>query len=132
MARPKKPTGAKVLKGTFRKCRENPSEPAPMPVDGIPKPPKGLSRAARDEWNQIIEYVINNKIVGSEGLSSVEAYCRIHAAIKEERDILKVPASYLAQYRAFAGSLGLTGDSRAKINAPAKPKENKNPFEAFK
>lgn len=132
MARPMKPTGAKILKGTFKKSRANPSEPEILPIDGIPDPPRRLSASAKKEWERVIEFIVNNSIVGAEGLSLLATYCEIHAAIVDERDILKVPASYLAQYRALAGSFGLTGDSRAKMKAPKGSQESRNPFEAFK
>jgi len=132
MARPTKPTGAKVLKGTFRKCRANPDEPEPMPVNGIPLPPKWLKKAGKDEWNRIIEFIIVNKIVGSEGLGSVEDYCKLHQAVHAEKDPLKIPAAYHAQLRAMRESLGLTGSSRAKIKTPKGGEGQVNPFEAFK
>jgi phage terminase small subunit len=132
MARPMKPTGAKILKGTFRKCRANKNEPKPIPIEGIPTPPRRLSRTAKKEWDRVIEYVVNNQIVGAEGLSILVTYCEIHAAIADEKDILKVPASYLAQYQKLAGSFGLTGDARAKMKTPKAAEETKNPFEAFK
>lgn len=128
-----KPTGAKILKGTFRKCRANPKEPKIIPVEGIPDPPRKLKGEAKKEWYRVVEYVINNQIVGAEGLSLLATYCNLHAAvIKEEKREVVLPAALLAQYRALAGSFGLTGDSRAKMKSPAQGGTAVNPFEAFK
>jgi hypothetical protein len=91
-----------------------------------------LSSSAKKEWARVIEFVVNNNIVGAEGLSLLATYCEIHAAIVDEKDILKVPASYLAQYRALAGSFALTGDARAKMKTPQGGEQPKNAFEAFK
>lgn len=133
MARPMKPTGAKILKGTFRKCRANPHEPIPSPVEGIPKPPRKLSKEARKEWDRVIEYVINNKIVGSEGLGPLATYCNLHALLVDmEKKNIVPEASFLAQYRAFAGAFGLTGDSRAKMKSPKQDDKPANRWEALK
>lgn len=127
----RKPKGAKILQGTFRKDRANPNEPDPLPLDEIPKPPKDLPKSGKDEWNNIIAYLVENQIVGAEGLSIVENYCRLHAALKEQ-PIMLIPASYIAQYRALACSLCLTPDGRAKFKMPQKQPIKTNKFEAFK
>lgn len=132
MARPRKPKGAKVIKGTFRKCRENPNEPDPMPLDELPEPPDDLPELGKEEWRRVIKFLVDNKIVGAEGLGFLETYCRLHTLIKQERDLLRIPASYISQYQAAATRLCLTPDGRAKFKLGDKPEHKSNPFEAFK
>ena len=132
--RPPKPRGAKVLMGTFRKCRDNPDEPESAIIEGIPEPPRELEGDARVEWDSCIEYVVRNRIIGPEGLSLLVTYCNLRAAIiRKERAglISEVPASTIAQCRALAESFGLTGSSRAKLHV-SKPKQEANPWEALK
>jgi len=130
--RPPKPTGAKILAGTFRPCRANPDEPEPEILLDIPSPPRKLKLEARREWDRVIEFVIKNRIVGSEGLSPLATYCNLHAAIvAEEKKGNLLTASLLAQYRALADSFGLTGSGRAKLHpGKEKPKQD-NPWQGL-
>ena len=130
--RPPKPTGAKILAGTFRKCRANPNEPEIEALTEIPDPPRRLKLVAHREWDRVIGYLVRNRIVGAEGLSIVATYCNLHACIVacEKKDEMP-PATLVAQYRSLAESLGLTGSSRARIHKP-QPKPAANPWEALK
>jgi len=50
--RPPKPTRLKLVSGTYRPDRSNPSEP--MPKAGIPEMPANLSRAGKVAWNRYV------------------------------------------------------------------------------
>jgi hypothetical protein len=130
MPQHRKPKGAKILQGTFRKDRENPYELDPKPLAAVPAPPPYLSTLAKKEWKRVIGWLMENKIVGTENLSYLEVYCRLYAAICEN-GIMSVSASHIAQYRALAGSFCLTPEGRAKAGFPVgddRPRDPANPF----
>jgi hypothetical protein len=124
--RPKIPLGAKILRGTFQPCRDNPDRPISEPIVGIPEPPRELKGFAKSEWDQIIGYIVKNRIVGTEGLSIVATYCNLRGYIigmEVQGLIAQVPPTMIAQARMLADSLGLTGSGREKLH---KPKETHN------
>jgi phage terminase small subunit len=133
MPQHRKPRGAKILQGTFRKDRDNPDEPIPMPLPMVPPPPQYLSATAKKEWKRVIGWLVENKIVGTENLSCLEVYCRLYSAIREN-GVMSVPASYIAQYRALAGSFCLTPEGRAKAGFPVGDDhpDPANPFAEFR
>lgn len=137
MPKTRVPKGAKILHGSFRPSRENPNEIDPKPLAKIPAPPRHMSELAKKEWQRVIHWLVENKILGDEGLAYLETYCELYALIRST-PMLHMPAAYLAQFKTYAKSLCLTPDGRASWKAPpvygdkGKEGEKKNPFTAFK
>jgi phage terminase small subunit len=130
--RPPKPTGAKILQGTFRKGRQNLDEPQFVPLTEIPAPPRKLKAEAKREWDRVIEYVIKNNLCGAEGLSILATYCSLHAVIVSDEKKGEFKAAILAQYRALAERFALDPSSRAKVHVKQRKTESANPWEALK
>ena len=55
MARPRKPTAVKALKGTLQPCRTNNLEPKPETALRAVQPPEYLDQGAKDLWNFALE-----------------------------------------------------------------------------
>jgi P27 family predicted phage terminase small subunit len=68
-----KPTRAKVLQGTFRKDRANPSEWKP-PV-GAPEMPAILEGEAADEWRRRVPPLVKAGIISENDGAAMAAYC---------------------------------------------------------
>jgi P27 family predicted phage terminase small subunit len=58
------PTATKVLRGTFRKDRENPAEPKPEPPEDL-KAPEWLDRYGRECWNKYVPRLVKTGILTS-------------------------------------------------------------------
>ena len=87
MARPRKPTALKKLRGTLRKCRVNPNEWTP-PV-GAPEMPATFKRDARREWLRVVPMLLDAGLISNYDGSTLEAYCE---AYQEWKDAARIVA----------------------------------------
>lgn len=71
-----KPTNLKVLSGTARKHRLNEHEPQPDP--NRPDPPEHISGAARQEWDRVIEDMMQLGIMSNLDRGPLAAYCQAY------------------------------------------------------
>lgn len=123
--RPKKPKGAKVLEGTFRKDRDNPSAPRPRP--GIPEAPDWMPPEAQREWGRIVAEMENLGILCKLDRSDLATYCVLWAKFVESAqggDLL--PAHYIAQMRSYSTSFGMNPAGREKLTVREQKDESKS------
>lgn len=140
--RPLKPTALKVLKGTARKDRLNPSEPMPAKVKIPLAPAMNLGKTAMAEWTRITRELIEVNILTVIDYSMLEGYCYCFgkfqdAAILIEKDgmmkdgrphpAMRIYKDNLELAHKIGMQFGITPSSRSKINAPTKPKDE--PFD---
>ena len=133
MARPRKPTALKKLRGTLRKCRVNPNEWTP-PV-GAPEMPATFKRDARREWLRVVPMLLDAGLISNYDGSTLEAYCEAYQEWKDAARIvakegivvaggphpaLKVVLASREQCMKYAQRFGLDPQSRSKIDAPKK------------
>jgi P27 family predicted phage terminase small subunit len=145
--RPPKPDGAKVLEGTWRKDRAQPS--AFVPEAGTPKPPAELTKEARAEWNRVVPLLEADGILAFVDLAGLVAYCDSYGTWQRATRMLKVkgltfktPKGYTQQRpevsiadRArkqmvdFAREFGWTPSARGKVKPPAKKQPERSPWD---
>ncbi|QXE85985.1 phage terminase small subunit P27 family [Geomonas nitrogeniifigens] len=149
MGRTRKPTPLKVVGGTDRKDRSNPSEP--QPEVKIPEMPAHLSEDAKAEWERITPLLDEMGIISDLDLSALAMYCQAYGRhIEAERKILETglldttsngntiqsPLVGISNHsmeiaRKLLATFGMTPADRSKVNAvprqPDKP-EGKERF----
>lgn len=125
--RPAKPTAIKLLESANgrrdrggRLIRTDEVQPAPDPVGAeLPKPPKELSRRAKQTWNRIQQSLANSGLITSLDGLQLAYYCELDAHFWELRKAGKMmPSGEIAQLRAFAAMFGLDPSSRARPTFP--------------
>lgn len=129
--RPRKPKGAKLLQGTFRKDRDNTY--APRPKLGIPEAPDWMPAAAQREWGRVTNEMENLGVIAKLDMTALAAYCCLWAKFEEwirGEDTVTMNAGMIAQLRGLMGTLGIGPANREKLKAH-KPEEKKSKFEAF-
>ena len=67
------PTTLKLVKGTARKCRENPNEPMPTPA--LPSPPSFLDEVAVEEWNRVAPGLYQICLLSEMDRGALVGYC---------------------------------------------------------
>ena len=113
-----KATALKLLENNPGKRRLNDQEPQPIPVAGLPDPPRKLKGEAKREWSRVIPFIMANSLTGQEGLSVLATYCGLHAAVVQAERRGEVPsASLIAQYRMMAETFGFTPSARTRIKS---------------
>ena len=71
-----KPTNLKLLTGTARGHRLNPSEP--QPDVSMPDAPGHLTEAARIEWDRIVRELVAMKLMTELDRAALAAYCQAY------------------------------------------------------
>lgn len=150
------PDELKERQGTLRKCRVNTD--APTPEKGVPEMPKGLSPAAKREWNDITKLLAELNVLSVIDSKALAAYCESYSqwqiAQKDVRksgqviDVLSwdkvreafvvtdrkknpsvtVAQEYLKLMKSFLIEFGLTPASRTRLKVNGQPKV-KDPLE---
>lgn len=87
MARPRKPTALKLVKGTAQKCRTNKSEP--KPARAIPSPPAHLSDRAKTAWGAVSVVLDRMGVLTEADAVALEGLCETYADLVEARLALK-------------------------------------------
>ena len=133
MARPRKPTQLKKLRGTLRKCRVNPAEWTP-PV-GAPEMPATFKRDARREWMRVVPMLLGAGLISHYDGSTLEAYCEAYQEWKDAartiakegqlvaggvHPAMKIVIASREQCMKYAQRFGFDPASRSKIVAPKK------------
>jgi len=84
--RKKLPTNLKIIKGTFRKGRENSDEPHIDP--NIPSPPEHLSRDALMEWGRIAPQLYQLGLLSDIYRAALAGYCQAYGRwARAEREL---------------------------------------------
>lgn len=135
MGRKKSATNIKLIKGTYRKGRENPKEPKPK-SDAV-RMPSGLSEGAQKCWKQVAKHLKDAGILTNIDQHALIMYCEANAKWREAManldktgPITKTPNGhiqpspfisisnkYFEQCRAMLTEFGMTPSSRSKVNA---------------
>ena len=148
MGRPKTPTVLKVVKGTQRKDRANPSEPKPKAATKDEAPPDWLSLAATPWWHRVRPLLLQMKVLTQADPVALGLLCDALAEYVAARDAVVAggptyeveskfgltirprPEVAMAQdawrrAKLMLTEFGLTPASRAKVSAedvgPADP-----------
>jgi len=76
--RPRKPTGIKLVHGTFRKDRAPENEPEPERVTDIPKPPSYLNKYAKKLWKSLAGELVEKCILTIVDIPALEVACELY------------------------------------------------------
>jgi P27 family predicted phage terminase small subunit len=135
--RPKKPTAALKLAGTFRKDRRNNDEP--MPDLAIPDMPKFLKGEARREWMRITPLLAKKKCLTEWDRSMLAMYCQEwgkYVRLNKEFDsdvgminMMRESTTLLKNIKTIATEFGMTPSSRTNLSMGKV--DTNNPFEAL-
>jgi P27 family predicted phage terminase small subunit len=153
--RKKIPTKLKEIRGTLAKSREIENEMQVTEVSSPPKPPKWLSKTAKQQWVLITNELFNLRMLHSVDLALIEAYCNAIALHIETEQILQesgriqiyrdedgrikhsqivplvtVSKQALSDAIKLATQFGLTPSARTKISAE-RPLETKDEYNFF-
>ncbi len=135
--RPRKPTQAKVLEGTYRRDRDG--DPAAIVADGQPRPPKPLKGDALKLWQDLVPGFVAGGLVGERDSAALAGMCEWYARYRrlgdqldqidlDDKDIHALTLRVAIAWDKFcqtAARFGLTPSDRAKLRvdvAAAKPK----------
>lgn len=111
------PSNIKLFKGNPGHRPLNDKEPKPELVSSVPKPPAWLKSAdAKRIWREQVEYLTNNRVLGTNELDLLASYCFLQAEfIREARVGRTLTASLLGQMRALAATFGIGPAERTRI-----------------
>jgi phage terminase small subunit len=129
MPRPRKAHNLKVVAGTARPDRIEPSGVDLPLVDAAPLPPDWLPNAhAQKEWERLAPILAANKLLTEASLSTLGMLCALHGNIVQMYAAGMSPTGHmLAQYRGIANDFGLTPVAQGKVK-PSGEKEKGNRF----
>lgn len=123
----RKPRSAKVLQGTFQKCRDRP-EPEFKQVSAADPPTWVTDPDALAEWRNACALLTATRVLTEADLTTLAHYCNLHGIItKMWRKELEPTAAQMTQLRLFATEFGFTPASRSRAR-PAGDAASKNPF----
>lgn len=144
-----KPTALKKLEGNPGKRALNHAEPQPEKI--APEMPKGLSKAAKREWNRIVPLLLKLGLLSEIDGKALASYCDAVAIIEEARKCIRERGQYYTPFytdkrtgelvpgemktnpavkdllkatamkKAFEIEFGLTPASRAKLKVEKPP-----------
>ena len=86
MARPRKPTALKLLKGTAQKCRLNKNEP--KPEVGMPTPPVHLSKRAAKVYGEFAEVLLGMQVLTVADGVALESLAQAYVDHREAAEFL--------------------------------------------
>lgn len=90
---------AKIIQGTFRKDRNPPREPTPPPVVAPPAPPDGMNRWARKLWKSIVNELIEQELLTTLDLASLQLTCEAYGDYEEAKQSLFYPKNPFTRKR---------------------------------
>lgn len=95
----RKPTGTKIIHGTFRKDRAQEREPEPEKVAEIPKPPSYLSKYAKKLWKSLAGELVEKGILTVVDVPALEACCEAYGQYRAAHEAVFRPVSPLTGNR---------------------------------
>ena len=143
------PTKLKILKGTARKSRLNPSEPDPDTK--IPTAPNHLSKDALIEWGRISTELSTLGLLSEVDMVALAMYCqawgrivKYEKIVQEKSELIKMPSGAIQlspamwiinkameQCYKLLSEFGMSPASRAKVSGNKTKKKQKDSFEDF-
>jgi P27 family predicted phage terminase small subunit len=135
------PTKLKLIRGTLRKDRANPREPAVH--SEIPRCPAELSAAAKKEWRRIAPELAALGLLAKIDRSALALYCDAYArwleaiaALQQYGVVIKSPSGYPIQspyvavankageqVRLMLAEFGMTPAARSRVHATQQRQE---------
>jgi phage terminase small subunit len=111
------PSNVKRFKGNPGKRPLNEKEPQSELVSSVPKPPAWLKTAdAKRIWQEQVEFLIKNRILGKNEQDLLASYCFLQAEFIREAKTGRTPnASLVSQMRALAATFGIGPAERSRI-----------------
>ncbi len=85
------PKQAKILKGTFRKYRDDRPHLAPPLIRAVPKPPRGMTSWARARWKILAAELVEQDLLTTLDLGTLEICCGIYGIYAEARQAVYNP-----------------------------------------
>ncbi len=139
MANRPKPRNLKLLGGTNRPSRDNPSEP--KPAIGAPACPEYLDDVAKKLWDVLVPELVRLGVLAKiTDQGAIEGYvCSYANAVRAQKVICKkgqvtagrkrpevqIAKDSWAEVRRFGAEFGLTASSRTRVTAtPMAPTDN--------
>jgi P27 family predicted phage terminase small subunit len=149
--RKRQPTPSILLKGTQKSDRINKAEP--VRTGKLPKKPEGLSPIAAKAWDDVIEILIDMRVLDKADGTTVELLCQARADWMEARRAIELDGPYYdsgdgtkkilrphpmlgvrsdasKRMLTLLAELGMTPASRSKVSA-APSDEPDDPAEAY-
>jgi P27 family predicted phage terminase small subunit len=149
------PRATKIIRGTFRSCRDLPA-PEPARVELVPAPPAGLGAHGKALWRSLAEELVAKGLLTVLDLATLEVLCSAFQVYKECSDAIYRPggrkrtlAAYMrtrtqqtalelstmraafGTYKSLMAEFGLSPSSRTRLHvAPPKTPEV-DPMEAI-
>jgi hypothetical protein len=118
MGRPKLPSKVKVIKGSFRPCRENPAEPPATPLGSAPA---HLNDSQKGIWDELVKAIVPGVLAQSDRMI-LEIASVLLAEFRENGTLSVGNMSHLISVLA---RLGMSPADRSKVSLPD-PKTKKN------
>ncbi len=134
-----KATRLKLLSGNPGKRPLNEHEPQPTLVASLPKPPRHLTPAGREEWLRVGDFLLRTRVLTEADLTALSAYaifygrwmaaeCEIkskgilvpaapRSKFRVQNPMLSVANKAFQQMSQLLGEFGLTPSSRTRIIA---------------
>lgn len=146
MATPKpRPTRMKVLEGNPGRRPLSQNEPSPSVMDGVPKPPSHLNKAAKKEWRSIAAKLHRLGLLTEVDITALALYCQSYARwVEAEEKLLltglviktingnvinspyvNIASASMRDCHKFLIEFGMTPSSRTKVSAATQGKKSK-------
>ncbi len=130
----RKPTALKLLEGTARKDRMNPTEPKPPPLSAIPEPPRfmRLTGAARRAWRDLAGRTIALGVLSEADLPALASLCRDFEdweTARRDGEAWRRADAAKRRYDAGLRAFGLTPSDRGRVHAV--PAAERDPLAAW-
>ncbi len=142
------PTKIKIVKGTFRKCRENPAEPD-YEIE-LPLPPAHLNKLGRIEWTRMAEFFFNQGLLTRVDRAALASYCHLYGRWAQaetdlnestllikttsgniiQNPLLGIANTALKEMNKCLKEFGMTPASRSKVSVK-KSKKKEDPWAEF-
>lgn len=127
--RPPKPTELKVLQGTFRKHRANPTEPKVAPSSM--RPPAYLDDDAKKQWRVFAKELLDMGVLTTVDRTALARYCELqvlYRSTKKQADYSPQMIGHLlklaVELRTLETQFGMTPSSRTRIHVTPKVQES--------
>lgn len=140
-----KPSALKKRDGTYKKCKQAPSEYSPDQIETLAKPPTWLNKYAKDEYLKVGAVLLKDGLLATIDMNLFITYCQQMGIFIESQHVLKKegrvvktksgysqPHPYVAIGNSahqiaikIAASFGITPSARTRVSAEKKAIDEK-------